>query len=469
MPRTLCKYIIVFSLLVISAFSVQAQTLKQRPKIGLVLGGGGAKGIAHVGVIKVLEENHIPVDVIAGTSMGAIIGSLYASGYSADEIENIARELDWNDVFNDKTARSRATFRRKSDDFGFLTSYKVTFRDGKILLPEGIIQGQNLFLELSKLLSGTRGIGSFDDLPIPFRLVATDLETGDAVVMKDGDLASAVFGSMAIPGFIPPVEREGHRLLDGGLVNNLPIDLARELGADIVIVVNVGSDPKPADEIGNFIDVLRQTQILLTQKNTTDQIKTMQDGDILLEPELEGLGISSFGQADKLIAQGETAARQSLAALKPLALGERAWVNHLIARVSHPQLSPVIDKVEIENASKLSDEIIRVGISLKPGYVFDAPQINNDIDKLYGTGIFERITYDVGQINNQHVLTVKAKAKDSSDGYFRFGIALDSNLESESSFNLGVSYTKPQINAWGGEWRTHLNFGDKVILGSEFY
>lgn len=160
------------------------------------------------------------------------------------------------------------TFRCKSDDFGFLTDYKVTFRDGKIVLPEGIIQGQNLFLELSRLLATTRSVGKFADLPIPFKLVATDLETGNAVVMEDGDLATAVFASMAIPGFVPPVERDGKRLLDGGLVNNVPVDLARQLGADVVIVVNVGGDPKPASELNNFIDVLRQTQVLLTQNNS---------------------------------------------------------------------------------------------------------------------------------------------------------------------------------------------------------
>ena len=163
----------------------------------------------------------------------------------------------------------------------------MTFKNGSIVLPEGIIQGQNLFLELSRLLATTRSVGKFEDLPIPFKLVATDLETGKAVVMEDGDLATAVFASMAIPGFVPPVEREGKRLLDGGLVNNVPVDLARQLGADIVIVVNVGGDPKPASEINNFIDVLRQTQVLLTQNNTNFQISTMGSKDVLILPDLE--------------------------------------------------------------------------------------------------------------------------------------------------------------------------------------
>jgi len=440
-----------------------------RPKVGLVLAGGGARGLSHVGVIKVLEENQIPIDVISGTSMGAIVGALYASGYSADELEEITNGLDWADVFNDATARSRETFRRKSDDFGFLTDYKVTFRDGKIVLPKGIIQGQNLFLELSRLLATTRSIGKFEDLPIPFRLVATDLETGKPVVMTDGDLATAVFGSMAIPGVIPPVERDGHLLIDGGLVNNVPIDLARQLGADIVIVVNVGTEAKPAEEISNFVDVLRQTQILLTQSTIDFQLSTMASDDILLLPDFEGLSATSFDQTAALIARGEAAANLRLNNLQALSLDGRRWAQHLMARLSVPQITPVIDQVQIAQDSNLSDDILSAGLSIKPGQRFDAEQLNRDIDRLYGEGLFSRITYRILEIEGQTILKVSAITKESSDGYFRFGVALDSNLENESSFKLGVSYTKPQINRWGGEWRSEFTFGDTLAGITELY
>lgn len=442
---------------------------KTRPRIGLVLGGGGAKGLAHVGVIKVLEENQIPIDVIAGTSMGAIVGALYASGYSADELENITREMDWHNVFNDKTARSRSTFRRKADEFGFLTDYKITFKDGKLVLPQGIIQGQNLFLELSRLLSETRSVGKFEDLPIPFRLVATDLSTGKAVVMKDGDLASAVFASMAIPGLIPPVERGGKSLIDGGLVNNLPVNLARELGADIVLVVNVGADPKPVSEINNFIEVLRQTQIILTQQNTDFQLSTLNSDDVLITPSLGKLGATSFAHADEMANKGADAARTVLAKLSPYRLSDLDWHTHLISRLSVSQRRPVVDKIEVSQNSKLSDEILKAGLNIKPGEVFNPEQLNRDIDTLYGNGIYDRITYKLEENDTNTVLKIEAKVKESSDGYFKFGLNLDSNLENTSSIKLGVSYTKPQVNRWGGEWRTELTFGDTFEGITEFH
>lgn len=470
MFRTFFSLCLMLTICVWGNASAQAQhKAKDRPTIGLVLGGGGAKGLAHVGVIKVLEDNQIPVDVIAGTSMGAIVGALYASGYSADELVNITNEMDWHNVFGDKTSRGRSTFRRKADEFGFLTDYKVTFKDGKIVLPQGIIQGQNLFLELSNLLSETRSVGRFDDLPIPFRLVATDLGTGEAVIMKDGDLASAVFASMAIPGLIPPVERDGKYLIDGGLVNNVPVDLARALGADIVIVVNVGTDPKPANEIGNFIEVLRQTQIILTKQNTQTQIDSMKLGDILIEPALLGVGAASFDQAGSMAGKGADAAQARLPELAALRLNDVDWLEHLMSRLAMPQKRPVIDEVRITQNSKLSDEILRTGISVRQGETFDPTKLNRDIDRLYGNGIYSRITYKIDQEDDQAVLLIDGEVKESSDGYFKFGVALNSNLENTSSFKLGVSYTKPQVNKWGGEWRTELTIGDTLEGITEFY
>ncbi len=466
---------ILWLILLFGSATVCAQTppaedrTENRPKIGLVLGGGGAKGLAHVGVIKVLEDNQIPVDVIAGTSMGAIVGALYASGYSADELLDITGELQWHELFTDKTSRGRSTFRRKADEFGFLTDYKITFKNGKLILPQGIIQGQNLFLELSRLLSETRSVGKFADLPIPFRLVATDLSTGKPVIMKDGDLASAVFASMAIPGLIPPVEREGVYLIDGGLVNNVPVNLARELGADIVIVVNVGTDPKPVSEIGNFIEVLRQTQIILTRENTQMQINSLKPGDILIEPNLHGVGAANFDHARELAGFGLEAARAALPKLAGLRLDNKDWQAHLMSRLALPQKRPVIDEIRVSQNSKLSDEILRAGISVKPGDVFDPNWLNKDIDRLYGNGIYDRITYKIIELENKTVLDIDAKVKESADGYFKFGVQLDSNLENTSSFVLGVSYTKPLVNKWGAEWRTELNIGDVLQATTEFY
>ncbi len=468
------RFIIIIGFVIASFFQANARDFTKdqqaRPKIGLVLGGGGAKGLAHVGVIKVLEENQIPVDVVTGTSMGAIVGALYASGYSADELENIVMELDWNELFTDETSRSRSTFRRKSDEFGFLTDYKISFKNGKLVLPQGLIQGQNLFLQLSRLLSGTRSVGRFDNLPIPFRLVATDLATGKAVILKDGDLASAVFASMAIPGLVPPVERNGRYLIDGGLVNNVPVDLARDLGADIIIAVDVGTDPKNPAELSNFVEVLRQTQIVMTLENTKRKLESLDKSkDVLITPNLGDLGAASFSQTDKLIDTGIVAMQNNIAKLLQYKLDDNDWLKHIMARLAIPQEYKTIARIEIKQNSKLTDEILRAGLRLKPGDVFNPEILGRDIDKLYGNGIYEKITYRLETENDNMVLHIDARVKESADGYFKFGVQLDSNLENESSFKLGVSYTKPIVNAWGGEWRTELNIGDVLQGTSEFY
>src|SRR5262245_17811640 len=212
-----------------------------RPRIGLVLSGGGARGAAHIGVLKVLDELHVPVDAIAGTSMGAVVGGLYASGLSAREVESVVTSLNWQDAFRDRPSRTELTFRRKQEDQNFLVKFPVGLRAKRFLLPRGLIQGQKLNQTLRQLTLPVAEIEKFDDLPIPFRAVATDLETGDAVVMSEGDLTSAMRASLSAPGLFIPVERDGRLLVDGGLSENLPIDVMHAMNVDVLIVVDVGA------------------------------------------------------------------------------------------------------------------------------------------------------------------------------------------------------------------------------------
>ncbi len=222
-----------------------------RPRIGLVLSGGGARGVAHVGVLRVLEEMHIPIDAIAGSSMGAVVGGLYASGLSASQIDELFQSVDWSDAFSDRPARAGLNFRRRREDRDFLVRLPLGFRDGRFLLPSGLIQGQKLTQLLRKNTLQVSGIADFDHLPTPFRAVATDLETGAAVVMKDGDLTTALHASLSAPGVFAPVERNGRLLVDGGIANNLPIDVARAMGVDRLIVVDVGLPLGQRDRLGS--------------------------------------------------------------------------------------------------------------------------------------------------------------------------------------------------------------------------
>ena len=211
----------------------------QRPKIGVVLGCGGAKGAAHIGVLKVLEEQKIPVDYIAGTSMGAIVGALYASGLSAGELEKVITSIDWKDVFSGEPDRRDIDYRRKREDYEILSGLSIGIKDGKVVMPKGIIKDQKVNVLFEMLMLHTADIYDFDKLPIPYRAVAADLETGEMVVLKGGQLADAARASMSVPGVFPPMELEGRLLVDGGIVRNVPIDIVREMGADIIICIDL--------------------------------------------------------------------------------------------------------------------------------------------------------------------------------------------------------------------------------------
>ena len=282
----------VFMSLIVQAFA--ADMAPARPKTCLVLGGGGARGAAHIGVLKIIEEQHIPIDCITGTSMGAIVGGMYAAGYSAGEIEGILRGIDWKDMFTDDPARRELPMRRKEDELRFLGGIELGFRDGKIALPRGVIQGQKLQLLLRRLLLSTLRTETFDELPIPFRAVATDIGTGKAVVFADGDLAMAIRASMSVPAAFAPIRYRGHLLVDGGITDNVPIDVARSLGAQRLIVVDVSEQLSPQDTLNSPFAIANQMLTAMMKRQADEQITTLGANDVLIRPELGGLTAADF-------------------------------------------------------------------------------------------------------------------------------------------------------------------------------
>jgi NTE family protein len=227
-------------------------------KVGLVLSGGGARGAAHIGVLRVLEEMRIPIHCIAGTSIGAIVGGMYAAGLSPDDIENIMTSLDWNNIFRDKPLPSDLTFRRKQDASQYLIDFDLGLKDGRLAMPKGLLQGQNLNMVLKSVLLHTENVTDFDHLRIPFRALAADIETGEAVVLDKGELVSAIRASMSIPGVFAPVERDGKMLVDGGVSNNLPVDAARRMGANVIIAVDIGTALSPRGELTSSVGITSQ-------------------------------------------------------------------------------------------------------------------------------------------------------------------------------------------------------------------
>src|SRR5687767_14767070 len=289
-----------------------------RPRIGLVLSGGGARGAAHIGVLEVLEENRVPVDAIAGTSMGAVVGGLYASGLSAAEIERVMTSVDWQDAFRDRPARKDLNFRRKLEDQNFLVKFPLGLKSRKFRLPRGLVQGQKLTQILRSLTLPVSQIQDFDELAIPFRAIATDIVTGERVVLDHGDLTTAMRASLSAPGVFAPVESEGRMLVDGGLSSNLPIDVAREMGVDVLIVVDCGFPLLERNKLDSVATVTNQMLAILIRHNASAQRKTLDERDVVIDPALGDFSSLDFTEHDKAMNIGEQAARGASARLAAL-------------------------------------------------------------------------------------------------------------------------------------------------------
>ncbi|MBA1324371.1 patatin-like phospholipase family protein [Pseudomonas plecoglossicida] len=439
-----------------------------RPKVGLVLSGGAARGLAHIGVLKALEEQGVRVDAIAGTSMGAVIGGLYASGYSVEELEKLATTLDWQQALSDAPPRKDVPFRRKQDDRDFLVKQKLSFRDdGSLGLPLGVIQGQNLALLLESKLAHTADTRDFDKLPIPFRAVATDIASGEKVVFRRGHLPQVIRASMSIPAVFAPVEMDGRLLVDGGMVDNIPLDVAREMGVDLAIVVDIGTPLRDRKQLNTVVDVLNQSITLMTRRNSEEQLANLHRDDILIQPPLAAFGVTDFGRTAEMIEAGYRATRALDARLATLRQAE-GDTQLAIAR-SPRQRTPVITAIKVENDSKVSDDVIRYYVRQPIGEPLELERLQTDMGTLYGLDYFDGVQYRVVHKGDDNTLVIKASGKRGGTDYLRLGLNLSDDMRGDSAFNLGASYRINGINRLGGEWLTRAQIGDQQELYSEFY
>lgn len=457
-----------------SPASAQAATQQEasqtsRPRIGLVLAGGGAKGAAHVGVLKVLEEMHIPIDYVAGTSMGSIIGGLYASGMRPQEIEREIQNIDWEDVFIDNPNREDRSFRRKQDDALYVFKAKPGFSDGKIKLPLAYVHGQKFDLQLNRLTLGVSQIKDFDKLPIPYRAVATDLETGKEVVLKSGNLARSLRASMAVPGAFDPVDIDGKLLVDGGLANNVPVSVARAMGADIVIVSDLGSDLMTREQITSALSVAGQMVNFLFALNSQEQLRSLGPRDVLITTKLGDIGAGSFDRIGEAMPLGEQAARQATESLRRYSLSQEGYKRYLAAREKPRADGGVVAFVRIENQSKVSDEVISDYITAKPGEPLNTTKLEQDIQQLYGLEIFESVRYELVEESGKTGVVIQAREKPWGPDYLQTGIITSSNFEGDEAFRLGATYTMTQINALNGEFRLGAQIGDEPGLFAEIF
>lgn len=439
-------------------------------RIGLVLGGGGARGAAHIGVLKVLERERIPVHAIAGTSVGSIIGGMYAAGYSPDEIEETIRSIDWVEIFRDNTDRVDRPMRQKETDLGNVANFEIGFHNGSLTIPSTLVRGQKLDLLLRRMFHGRSHLRSFDDLPIPFRCVATDIGVVQPVVFDSGDLAIAVRSSMAVPGAFAPVTHNGKVLVDGGIVDNLPIDIARQMGVDRVIVVDVGQPLLPPDKVHSGFSVMLQMISGLMYARTQEALATLTEQDVFIQPDLGELTSASFPRATDGVRPGQLAAEAVVDRLREFSVPEdqyRAWQEG--QRHETPP-NPEISFVNVDRSKSRTSEYVRDRISAEPGKPLDREQLERDIGGAYGRGTYESITYHLAQ-NEYGETGLDVLPVDSALGrtVFRLGLQLNDDFEGNDDYQLNAEARVTGLTEKGAEWRTFVGFGRILTAETDFY
>jgi NTE family protein len=440
-----------------------------RTRVGLVLSGGGARGLAHVGVLQALEELRIPVDAIAGTSMGAVVGGLYASGMTAGEIDELMRSFDWSAAFRDRPARNTLNFRRKQDDREFLVRFPLGIQGASLRVPRGLIQGQRLTQTLRIETMPVAAVEDFDELPTPFRAVAADLETGERVVLERGDLTAAMRASMSAPGVFSPAQRDGRLLVDGGLVENLPIDTARAMGVDVLIVVDVSFPLYLRDELTSPLEVTNQAFAILIRGRTLEQRQKLSPADIVLDPALGRFPSADFSRVPQALRAGEEAARGSSTSLARLSLSEADYRNYLAKRGARSTELPVIEFVRTDSGSARYDPLIQETMRELVGKTLDRELVRRKLSSLYALDRFESIDYQLVEDAGRTGMELDLRRKSWGPNYVRMGLNLEDDFEGNSRYNAALRFIVTELNDLGGEWLSDIQIGENPKLFTEFY
>lgn len=449
---------------------VPASPLSTGPRIGLALSGGGARGLAHVGVLKVLEEMRIPISCVTGTSMGAIVGGTFASGRSPAELEKIVVGAHWSDIFRDAPPRKEIAVRRKVDDYKTLFKPEFGVKDGGLSLPMGVIAGVSIEAFFRELATPAFGIGDFNKLPIPFRALATDIETGESVVLDHGSLAQAMRASMSVPGAIAPVEIDGRLLVDGGIANNLPIDEARRLCGDVIIAVNISTPPLTRKELTSALSVTAQLINFLGKQTVDEQIKSLGARDVLISPDLGDISASKFDRSQDAITIGEQATRALADQLTRYSLPPEQYAALRSRQRAEARALGSVDEIRIEGLKRTNPAVAQALVESKPHEPLTEEKLGADLRRIYGTGDFESISYVmVGGETGPRAMLIEPVEKSWGPDYLRFGLGLASDFAGDSQFNALVQYRQSWMNRLGAEWVTELQIGQNTHLATEFY
>ena len=471
--RTISLFIILFSFCSISV--VNAENIpKERPKIGLVLSGGGAKGAAHIGVLKVLEQHRIPIDYVVGTSIGAYVGGLYALGYQVDQIEKIMLNLPWDESYSDFIPRESLSLKNKNYRDQYNISLRLGYSDGILKAPSGLLLGQSAGHLLKLSTDVVAQVENFDDLAIPYRAIATNLATAKAVVIQEGSITKAMRASTAVPGVVEPVTIDGELLVDGGIANNMAIDVLKGMGADIVIAVDIGSPLLAKANINDTIDVFNQLSTILTNNTTLAQMKYLSRQDVLIRPKIDYLSTTDFTVMPEALILGEQSALIAKKKLTKLSVSQPEYLEYQqnknrkkVAWFDSFAL-PVIE-IEYQNYSQVSTVVIKENFAITLGQVVTKEQLQLAISRVYALNEFEHVDAEFVDLPNGRKLIVVTQEKSWGPDYLSFGFNLQTDFSYRSVVSLDFAYIQNNISRYGGKWTNEVKIGWETTLASEFY
>ena len=471
-PRFIGIFIFLLSLSIASAAqdvspAAARPSPAHRPRIGLALSGGGALGLTEIGVIQWMQENHIPVDRVAGTSMGSIIGAMYATGMTPAEIRAFAEKINWDQALLPEPPYSDLAFRRKQDRRDFLINAPLGLRHG-LHGPNGYNPGQGVGLLLDRIAFPESGISSFDELPIPFRCVATDMQSGEAIVLHDGPLAEAVRASMAIPGVFTPVEIKGHMLADGGMVQNIPVETVKAMDSDVVIAVELRLPPGDIAQLGSLVGVLSRAIDVMIMQNEHQSLAL---ADAKISIDMKGFWVNDYSRVDELIQLGyKTAASDSAELLRYAIQDPAEWQRYLDERAARKR-SPLkqVDRVEVAGADPDTNRRIAHQLGKDVGGPLNLPALENQLTKIAGQGQFDDLGYEGFVQNGVPALRVTAHEKTYGPPFVDLAVNVDGSGVAAYNFSAGGRITFMDVAHRGGEWRNDLLFGSSNLAATEFY
>ncbi len=454
------------------AGAAHAATAAVRPKVGLVLGGGGARGAAHIGVLEQLERMRIPVDCVAGTSMGAVVAGAWAAGLDTATMRREWAKADWNDLFQDNPGYVDVNYRSKRLSQQFLSGSETGITDAGAVSPPGVVTGQKIKLFLNQLVHADTSERNLEQLPLPVSIIATDIGSGERVVFRDGSLTLAMRASMSVPGLLAPLDYAGRKLVDGGLVDNLPIREVRErCGAQVVIAVNVGSPLLKTSEITGLLSISAQMVYILTEQNVTQSLSSLKPQDIYIQPDLQQVTSLDFAKSALAADQGLAAAEDAgiVSALQALSVDKATYAAWRTTRLPPSVPAQPVDAIEIVGLQTVNPAAVKRYIEQKTGALLDVGQLNRDLLRAYGDGYYERVDYTLSRQDTRNVLRIMPVEKSWGPDYLRLGLNLNSSLAGGSTFSLRAAYQKTWLNSLGAELVLAAELGNNTGVGADFY